>query len=97
MALKPVVYGALDRPATRWSLGLAASAASIVRGERALITYDRQTGDWLKRSQAGAMLMSDLRGGESMDAEQCADFTRDVFLHGYPTRRRIADSNGSAR
>jgi FkbM family methyltransferase len=86
MALKHAVYDALDRPRTRWLIGLAASAGQTLGGERAWITYDRKTGDWLKRTRAGAMLISDLRGGEGMDAEQCDEFARDVFLHGYSIR-----------
>jgi FkbM family methyltransferase len=86
VALKHAVYDALNRPPTRWLLGLAASAGTTLHGERALFTYDRQTGDWLKRTRAGAMLLPDLRGGEGMDAEQCGEFTREVFLPAYSIR-----------
>ena len=86
MALKHAVYDAVNRPPTRWLLGLAASANATLHGDRALFTYDRRTGDWLKRTRAGAMLLPDLRGGEGMDAAQCDEFTREVFLPAYSIR-----------
>ncbi|MBB3605186.1 FkbM family methyltransferase [Mycolicibacterium sp. BK556] len=86
MALKHAVYDAVNRPSTRWLLGLAASANATLAGDRALFTYDRQTGDWLKRTRAGAMLLPDLRGGEGMDAAQCDAFAREVFLPEYTIR-----------
>lgn len=86
MSLKHAVYDALNRPQTRWLISLAASAGKTLQGERTVITYDRQTGDWLTRTRAGAMLMSDLKGGEGMDAGQCDAFARDVFLRDYIIR-----------
>lgn len=83
MALKHAVYDALNRPSTRWLLGLVASASGTIKGEPALFTHDRASGDWLKRTRAGAMLLPALRGGEGMDAAQCAAFAREVFLPAY--------------
>jgi FkbM family methyltransferase len=86
VALKHAVYDAVNRPPTRWLLGLAASAKATLGGDRALFTYDRETGDWLKRTPAGAMLLPDLRGGEGMDAAQCDEFAREIFLPEYSIR-----------
>jgi FkbM family methyltransferase len=83
MNIKHAAYGALNRPPTRWLLGVAASARTALEDEHAWITYDAQTGDWLKRTRGGAMLMSDLRNGGGMSAEQCAVAARDIFLHGH--------------
>ncbi len=83
MNIKHAAYGALNRPPTRWLLGVAASARTVLGDERAWITYDAPTGDWLKRTRAGSMLMSDLRNGGGMSAEQCAEAAQDMFLHRY--------------
>jgi FkbM family methyltransferase len=86
MNIKHVAYGAFNRPPTRWLLGVAASARTVLGDGRAWITYDAPTGDWLKRTRAGAMLMSDLRNGGGMSAEQCAQAAQDMFLHRYSLR-----------
>lgn len=83
MSFKHTAYKALNRGSTRWLIGLAASAVTTLEGQRASITYDRQTGGWLQRTSGGVMLMPYPRG---MSAEQCSSFTTDVFLHRYSLR-----------
>lgn len=84
MSFKQAAFDALDRGPTRWLIGLADSARATSRGEPAWITYDRQTGGWMKRTPGGTTLMPDRHG---MGAEQCVEFTKDVFLHEYDVRR----------
>jgi FkbM family methyltransferase len=83
MSFKHTAYNALNRGSTHWLIGIAASAVTALEGERAMITYDRHTKGWLKRTRGGTTLMPYPRG---MGAEQCAEVTRDVFLHRYSIR-----------
>lgn len=83
MSLKHTAYKALNRGSTHWLVGLAASAATALQGERAWITYDAESGGWLKRTRGGTTILPYPQG---MGAEQCDEFARDVFLHGYSIR-----------
>lgn len=80
MSFKHTAFDAINRRPTRRLIGLAASAVASLEGERARVTYDSASGGWLKRTAGGATLMPYPHG---MGIEQCADFTRDVFLREY--------------
>ncbi|MCH9729083.1 MAG: FkbM family methyltransferase [Actinomycetia bacterium] len=80
MSFKHTAFGAINRRPTRRMIGLAASAVATLEGGRARITYDSPSGGWWKRTRGGVTLMPYPHG---MGIEQCADFTRDVFLRAY--------------
>lgn len=80
MRLKEAAFEALDRRSTRWLLGLAGSAFAAVRGERAWVTYDSDSGSWLKRTPSGVTLIYHPNG---MGIEQYADYSKDLFLYDY--------------
>jgi FkbM family methyltransferase len=75
-----VAYEKLNRRPLRRLMGFAGTAVATAQGERAWITYDSASRLWLKRTRGGAMLMPYPRG---MGAEQCAAFTREMFLRHY--------------
>jgi hypothetical protein len=47
------VLKALNRTPTHWVVGLASSAVTSARGQRAWITYDARTGGWRKWTAGG--------------------------------------------
>lgn len=80
MRLKAVAFEALDRRPTRWLLGLAGSAFAAARGERAWVTYDNESGGWLKRTPRGVTLVHHPNG---KGIEQFADYSAELFLYDY--------------
>ncbi|MGD9622062.1 MAG: FkbM family methyltransferase [Mycolicibacterium sp.] len=80
MSFKHRAFDAINRRSTRWLIGLVATAVAALEGQRARITYDAASGGWLKHTSGGVTLMPYPHG---MGMEQCADFSRDVFLRDY--------------
>ena len=83
MSLKHTVFHRVNRPSTRRILELAGTAVASVQGGKAKITYDPQSGGWMKRTQGGVTLMPYPYG---MSVEQCLSFATDVFLRDYMIR-----------
>lgn len=82
VALKHVVYRALDRGPGRPLIGVIASVQAKAAGEQARFVFDRPSGRWLKRTPAGVMLLPPPKP-QGMGIEECEAFTRDVFMRDY--------------
>ncbi|WP_156431569.1 FkbM family methyltransferase [Mycobacterium sp. GA-1199] len=84
MALKHVVYRALDRGPGRPLIGVVANRRARAAGQRARFAYDRPSGLWSKRTPGGVMLLPERLQG--MGIEECETFTKDVFLLDYTVK-----------
>ncbi|VEG46061.1 putative methyltransferase [Mycolicibacterium flavescens] len=83
VALKHVLYSALDRGPGRQLIGMVANRRARVAGEQARFSYDPATGSWLKQTPAGVILLPRPQG---MGIEQSEVFTQDVFLRHYAVK-----------
>ncbi|WP_176561015.1 FkbM family methyltransferase [Mycobacterium neglectum] len=84
MALKHVVYRALDHRPGRPLIGIMANLRAKAAGEQARFIYDRACGLWSKRTPAGVMPLPERLQG--MSIEECQAFTHDVFLRDYTVK-----------
>lgn len=80
MSLKHTVFHRVNRPAMRPLLAFAGTALSSAKGGKAKVTYDPQSGGWLKRTEGGVTLNPYPYG---MSVEECMAFSKDVFFRGY--------------
>ena len=80
MSLKHAVFHRVNRPSTRRLLEFAGTAVASATDGKAKITYDPQSGGWLKQTDGGVTLNPYPYG---MSIEQCMEFSKDVFFRGY--------------